>query len=324
MKRVSFEAAPGIRLDLIDLPLPMEGYHDFFGIWLLQDETRGFNAVVDVGPTSTASLLVEELHRLGIRRLDYVLLTHIHLDHSGGLAEVLRAFPSARVAVHPRGKPHLVNPERLWNSSLEVIPDMALAYGEPSPVEDDLFIPEETPIPGVIAIDTPGHAPHHRSFLYRTPGNGILFAGEAASTYSRLDHLVPGVAPDRYLLRPASPPRFYIDTALDSIEKLKALEASVMCYAHFGFTRDVDRMLTEASDQIRLWRDLCLEFMKKKGIATASLVNIDELMAFIIERDPWLSNFSLLPGDIRFREMGFMASSTAGFLEAVVSGIQKL
>lgn len=174
MKRVSFEAAPGVRLALIDLPLPMEGYHDFFGIWLLQDETRGRNAVVDVGPTSTASLLVEEIHRLGVQRLDYVLLTHIHLDHSGGLAEVLREFPSARVAVHPKGKPHLVNPERLWNSSLEVIPDMALAYGEPSPVEDTLFIPEESSIPGITALDTPGHAPHHRSFLYGTPGNGIL------------------------------------------------------------------------------------------------------------------------------------------------------
>lgn len=319
MKRVSFEAAPGVRLDLIDLPLPMEGYHDFFGIWLLRDETRGRSAVVDVGPTSTASLLIEELHRLGVRRLDYVLLTHIHLDHSGGLAEVLRAFPSARVAVHPKGKPHLVNPERLWNSSLEVIPDMALAYGEPSPVEDNLFIPEETPIPGVIAIDTPGHAPHHRSFLYETPGTGILFAGEAASTYSRLDHLVPGAEPYRYLLRPASPPRFYIDTALDSIEKLKALETSVMCYAHFGFTREVNRMLTEAGKQIGLWRGLIMEFLETKGLVTATMVNIDELMAFLIERDPRLSDFPMLPEDIRSREMGFMASSTAGFLQAVVS-----
>lgn len=323
MKPVSFEAAPGVRLDLVDLPLPMEGYHDFFGIWLIRNEEKGQNAVVDVGPTSTATILIDGLHHLGVNKLDYILLTHIHLDHSGGLGEVLRAFPYAKVAVHPKGKPHLVNPERLWESSLQVIPEMALAYGEPSPVEDTVFIPEETPVPGIIPVDTPGHAPHHRSFLYNTTGGDILFAGEAASTFSRLDHLVPGAAPDRYLLRPASPPRFYIGTALDSMARLRSLEASVMCYAHFGFTREVDRMLTEASDQIRLWRDLCLEFLKKKRIATASLVNIDELMAFIIERDPWLSDFPMLPWDIRSREMGFMASSTAGFLEAVVSEAKK-
>lgn len=87
MKPVSFEAAPGVRLDLVDLPLPMEGYHDFFGIWLIRNEEKGQNVVVDVGPTSTATILIDGLHHLGVNKLDYILLTHIHLDHSGGWAK---------------------------------------------------------------------------------------------------------------------------------------------------------------------------------------------------------------------------------------------
>jgi glyoxylase-like metal-dependent hydrolase (beta-lactamase superfamily II) len=319
MDPLKFEAAPGITLDLIDLPLRMEGYHDFFGIWLLRDEPRRRTLVVDTGPASTVPVLLDALVQRNVRKLDLVLLTHIHLDHSGGLAEVLQAFPSASVAVHPRGKPHLADPSRLWESSLEVIPEMALAYGQPSPVDESAFLPEGAGIPGISSVDSPGHAPHHRSFLYETGTGGILFAGEAASTYSSMEQLRPGSGDGRYLLRPASPPKFYIDTALESIEKLKTLDASIMCYAHFGYTREVDRMLREAGEQIMLWRKLFGEYLGRKGQKGADHADIDALMDFVLQRDPWLEGFPDLPEDIRSREMGFFASSAAGFLEAVAA-----
>lgn len=315
----NIEIAPGVNITLIDLPLAIEGYHDFFGIWLVRDEARNRNIVVDVGPASTAPLLVEDLLDLGVNRLDYILLTHIHLDHSGGLASLLEAFPSAEVAVHPKGKPHLVNPERLWKSSLRVIPEMAPAYGEPAPVDGYRFIPEGDQIPGIIAIDTPGHASHHRSFFYETPAGPVLFAGEAASTFTRIDRLVPGAGPDRYMLRPASPPRFYIDRALQSIEKLKGGDASLLCYAHFGHTRHARRMLEEAAQQIQLWKKLFMEYLGGRGPINVAGVDMDELLAFLIDRDPWLEEFPKLPADIQSRERSFMLSSAAGFLEAVLS-----
>ncbi|HPE91592.1 MAG: MBL fold metallo-hydrolase [Thermovirgaceae bacterium] len=318
VKILDLKITPGVSVSLIDLPLDLDGYHDFFGIWLVRDEGRERNTLVDVGPTSTASILIEELHTLDVKKLDYILLTHIHLDHSGGLAELLRAFPSARVAVHPKGKRHLVNPERLWESSLQVIPEMALAYGEPSPVDESCFIPEEVPVPGITAVDTPGHAPHHRSFFYWTPEGQVLFAGEAASTFTRLDHLVPGAGERRYMLRPASPPRFYIETALRSIEELKGIDASLLCYAHFGCTEQVREMLDHAGEQIRLWRKLFSEFLNMKGYKFENQVEMGELLGFVVERDPWLADFSLLPADVRSREMRFMLSSAAGFLGAVL------
>jgi len=319
MDPMKFETAPGITLDLIDLPLRIKGYHDFFGIWLLRDEPRGRTLIVDTGPASTVPVLLDALVQRNVRKLDLVLLTHIHLDHSGGLAEVLQAFPSASVAVHPRGKKHLADPSRLWESSLEVIPEMALAYGQPSPVDESAFLPEEAVISGISPVDSPGHAPHHRSFLYETGKGGILFAGEAASTYSSMEQLLPGSGDGRYLLRPASPPRFYIDTALESIEKLKALDASILCYAHFGYTREAGRMLREAGEQILLWRKLFGEYLEREGLKGSGNADIDALMDFVLQRDPWLEGFPDLPEDIRSREMGFFSSSAAGFLEAVAS-----
>lgn len=314
MKPGTLVVAPGLALDLIDLPLPMEGYHDFFGIWLLRDKTRDRTTIVDVGPASTVPLLLEELKTLGIGKLDYILLSHIHLDHSGGLAQVLQAFPSAQVAVHPKGKRHLVEPERLWNNSLEVIQEMAVAYGKPSPVDERVFLPEPTDIPGISYLDTPGHAPHHRSYLYETEAGMILFAGEAASTFNHLGKTYPGSTGESYLLRPSTPPKFYLDSALTSIENMKTSDAAIMCYAHFGYTRNVQKMLQEAGDQLLLWRELFPEYLAKAGSAK---VDMDALLAFVIQRDPWLADLHKLPGDMQSREMGFLISSAAGFLGAL-------
>ncbi|MGC9490098.1 MAG: MBL fold metallo-hydrolase [Thermovirgaceae bacterium] len=316
MKSDSIDVAPGVTLDLIDLPLPLEGYHHFFGIWLLRDENRGLRAIVDTGPSSTVPVLLESLKKHGVTRLDYILLTHIHLDHSGGLAEVLKAFPTARVAVHPKGRRHLCNPERLWQSSLEVIPDMAAVYAEPAPVDEKVFLPEPPGVPGVEAIDTPGHAPHHRSFVYRAGEKTILFAGEAASTYGRRGHAYPGEDDGTFFLRPATPPKFFFGDALESIARLEEVDADIMCYAHFGYTREAPHLLKEARQQLLLWKDLFMEYLAEKKAASEE-VKIEDLLDYVLGKDPWLAELANLPEDMQHRERGFLLSSAAGFLGAV-------
>jgi glyoxylase-like metal-dependent hydrolase (beta-lactamase superfamily II) len=316
MKTDSIDVAPGVTLDLIDLPLSLEGYHHFFGIWLLRDETRGLRAIVDTGPSSTVPLLLESLKKHGVTRLDYILLTHIHLDHSGGLADVLEAFPAARVAVHPKGKRHLVDPERLWQSSLEVIPDMAAVYGKPVPVDEGVFLPEPLGIPGVESIDTPGHAPHHRSFVYRAGEKKILFAGEAASTYGQRGYAYPGEDDGTFFLRPATPPKFFLGDALESIARLEPVNADIMCYAHFGYTREVAHLLNEARKQLLLWEDLFKEYLAEEKVVPED-VKIEDLLEFVLRKDPWLAELANLPEDMQRRERGFLLSSAAGFLGAV-------
>lgn len=316
MKPVDIEGAEDVLLDLIDLPLEAAGVRNFFGIWLIRDTKRGFTAIVDVGPASTVPILLGELSKLGVKHLDYILLSHIHLDHSAGLADVLREFPSAKVAVHPKGVRHLVDPERLWTSSLQVIPKMARAYGKPSPVDKGAFLTGLDGVPGITALETPGHAPHHLSFIYKAGGEKILFAGEAASTYNDFADLVDGANCGRYLLRPASPPRFYLEEALGSLENLKRENATLLCYAHFGSTRNVGKMLGEAGEQLLLWRELFLEYVSKHPETTPE-GDLEGLGGFVIEKDPWLAGFYDLPDEIQKREMGFLLSTAAGFLEAV-------
>jgi len=316
MDKTTLVVAPGVTLDLIDLPLPLEGYHHFFGIWLLRDENRGLSAIVDTGPSSATPVLLGDLEKLGVEKLDYILLSHIHLDHSGGIAEVLDVFPSARVLVHPKGKHHLVNPTRLWESSLEVIPDMAAVYGRPSRVWEGVFLPEPPDVPGLEVLYTPGHAPHHCSFVYSAGGTRILFAGEAASTYCRRGFAYPGADDGTFFLRPATPPRFFLETALESIERLESSSADVMCYAHFGYTREVPGMLDEAKKQLILWRDLFREYLSKKELAPQD-VDMKDLLEFLIQRDPRMAEFRNLPEDMQSREWGFFTSSAAGFLGAV-------
>ncbi|MCP4694015.1 MAG: MBL fold metallo-hydrolase, partial [Desulfobacterales bacterium] len=92
------------RLGLITLTPPIPGFDDFIAAWLYKGEDATF--VVDVGPSATADGLLNALEELGVKRLDYILLTHIHLDHAGAAGEMTRRFPDARIVCHKAGIPH--------------------------------------------------------------------------------------------------------------------------------------------------------------------------------------------------------------------------
>jgi glyoxylase-like metal-dependent hydrolase (beta-lactamase superfamily II) len=116
-------------LALIDLDQPKEGYRKFLSSWLCRAD--GLTFVVDPGPRSTVDHLIDELARRGVTRVDYILLTHIHIDHGGGAAELLAAFPGARLYCHPAGVRHMIEPSGLWKGSLAVLGDVAEMYGAP-------------------------------------------------------------------------------------------------------------------------------------------------------------------------------------------------
>lgn len=103
-------------LTCIDLDQPsLEGFRQFISCWLYQDEKLCF--VVDPGPLSTIPVLLKELQKQQVKSLDYILLTHIHIDHAGGTGELLRTFPQTKVICHPNGIKHLIAPEKLWAGS---------------------------------------------------------------------------------------------------------------------------------------------------------------------------------------------------------------
>jgi glyoxylase-like metal-dependent hydrolase (beta-lactamase superfamily II) len=287
-------------LTCIDLDQPsMEGFRRFISSWLYRGD--GFTLVVDPGPLSTIPRLVDALREQGVTRLDYVLLTHIHIDHAGGTGALLREFPDATVICHPDGIRHMTAPEKLWEGSRKVLGALADVYGEivPIPAEQIRF-EENIGTTGIRTFLTPGHAQHHCCYLL----DDLLFGGEVAGV--RCD------VPDGIFMRPATPPRFILEVAQDSIDKMIDLAPRRMVFAHYGLVDNGLEHLRIARSQLLLW---------VKGIAALTTGEEREreaaFVAWLLEHDPQYRNVAQLPPDIRARERYFFGNTMRGMSEYV-------
>ncbi|MFA7537137.1 MAG: MBL fold metallo-hydrolase [Desulfuromonadales bacterium] len=285
-----------------DLDQPaLPGFRKFISSWLYRGDGCAF--LVDPGPLSTIPQLLRDLRRRGVERLDYVLLTHIHIDHAGGAGALLREFPEARVVCHPEGMRHLAAPEKLWQGSLQVLGKTAEAYGEIVAVpENRFFFAEHIPDSGVRAFLTPGHAQHHACYLL----DDLLFAGEVAGVRSEVA--------DGIYMRPATPPRFIPSVALESIDRMLALRPRRMVFAHYGMVDAAEEHLRIARRQLRLW---------VRGVAeTAAAAEAEREKAFfdwLQAHDPIFRNIRQLAPDLHARERVFFANTLRGMREFVES-----
>ena len=302
-------------LHLIDLDQPLPGQRRFISCWARLDGP--FTYVVDPGPPRSADELTAALRALGLRRLDWILLTHVHLDHAGGVARLHEAWPAAKVVCHPAGRPHLVDPSRLWQGSRQVLGAKADVYGEPAPLPaaalaDEAALAAAT---GIATIPTPGHAAHHVAFR----DGGDLFLGEAAGTFSDLGQ--GPLAIDCYL-RPATPPRFRPEVARASLDRLLALDPAParLRFAHHGWhAGDPRGLLAAARGQLDLWLEACRAALAaRRGLPHTEPGDEAELFADIAARarlaDPHYARGAALPPDIREREEDFGRQSLRGML----------
>ena len=320
---ISTSEGQDISLDLIDLPMDIEGFKYFLTSWLVRDHERDVNILIDTGPSSTVELLFQYLEALDIEKIDLILLTHIHMDHAGGCGHVSRRFPDANIIVSERGIKHLADPSRLWESSLETIGETALKYGPMIPVDRSRINCMEslTGLP-IVIMPTPGHASHHNSYGY----GKILFAGEAAGAHVPFNNVVPmdsvwTSTPDICFpyIRPATPPPFQFDTAWSSVEKLFATEGfEILCYAHYGFSFKLKEMLSSFREQLLLWK-----FMFSENFSDDTDNSEDRFISDcfdqILERDPFLANFRCLSESVQNRERFFISNSIRGFSGAFKS-----
>ncbi|HSW57762.1 MAG TPA: MBL fold metallo-hydrolase, partial [Dehalococcoidales bacterium] len=172
-----------ISYEINELPVPIPGHESSTHLYLIQSDKT---ALIDTGPAATSGVLLDRLQEIKVNpeQIDFILCTHIHLDHLGGLSRVLRAMPQAKVIVHPRGVAHLHQPQKLWQASLEISGQVALNYGQPEGVAAERLTAAREgqciDLGGICleVLYTPGHAAHHLSYIDRKFGN--LFAGESA------------------------------------------------------------------------------------------------------------------------------------------------
>jgi glyoxylase-like metal-dependent hydrolase (beta-lactamase superfamily II) len=285
-------------LELIDLNQERRGYRSFIGCWLCRLD--GLTLLVDPGPQSTAGHLIAELKRRGVDSLDVVLLTHIHLDHAGSSAAVLSAFDGARLFCHQKGVRHMVDPARLWQGSLDNLGEVARMYAQPGPVPlDRMAAPGEVESMGIRVLPTPGHAPHHLSYLV----GDVLFAGEAIATRMEL----PG---GKSYLRPATPHRFLPDVFRASLDLLLGLEPEPdkTAFGHHGLADGVFEWCRKSHQQLDTWLDTLARHRDQSPQA--------QIQA-LLEADPHFGQgaFESLDADIQERERFYVENSLRGMRE---------
>jgi glyoxylase-like metal-dependent hydrolase (beta-lactamase superfamily II) len=236
-------------------------------------------ALIETGPKSSVDHVLSGLESCGVTSLDWIIVTHIHLDHAGAAGTMAQRFPQARVAVHPVGAPHLIDPSKLWTSAARIYGDeMTRMWGGVDAVAPDrIHILEDgdsIDLGGrtLTAIETPGHAYHHHAFLDDL--SETVFVGDALGV--RLG--------DAGIVRPATPPpEFHLDKAVDSIARINSLGATAMWLTHFSRHDDggggsVAAVCEEAADGLRRW-GLWVQAARSDGAG-----DLDSVAAYVARR----------------------------------------
>jgi len=237
----------------------------------VQPETAGFHLMIENGhaaffDTGTSLALpnaVAALKQRGLSAGDvqYVIPTHVHLDHAGGAGAMMRAFPNARMIIHPRGARHMIDPAKLWQGTVAVYGEERARqlYGEVVAVpEERITVAEdnsEIDFQGrkLLFIDTPGHARHHFCVIDRE--RRAIFAGDMLGLSYRVfdsdrgPFVFPATAPVQFEPRP-----FH-----DSLERIQAFELTYAYIAHFGRIELAPAIFEALHERVDRFVDIALQ-----------------------------------------------------------------
>jgi glyoxylase-like metal-dependent hydrolase (beta-lactamase superfamily II) len=252
--KLNLSTSPGIW----HISLPFQGEEEIIGSYVMAG--NGELAIIDPGPASTADALLSALCETGFDpdNVTHLLLTHIHLDHAGGVGAMLPAMPKAKVYVHTKGAPHLIDPTKFLASASCVFGErMQELWGETHPIPADrIRVLGDGAILNIAGRRlevhyAPGHAVHHVVFYDVHAGD--LFAGDAAGMR------LLGVD---YVRPPTPPPDMDLEVWSNTINKLKRLRPDVLYLAHFGPVDMPIKHLERLRERLYFWGDLVLGAMR--------------------------------------------------------------
>lgn len=246
-------------------------------VYLVNEERK---ALVDSGPSSSAATITGAIRKLGVRpeAIDYIIATHVHLDHAGGVGTLLESMPRAKVVVHQRGAKHLENPEKLVASAtIAQGIDIINRYGKMVPVAPSWLLPVSQGDTILLSdaqvlkiIDAPGHAPHE---LCIGESHGGVFTGDALGLYFENNgrHTVIQVHP---------PPSLDIEVCLETVDKIKKARPERLYFAHFGTASNASEVLDEITRQLRDYLKLAQD-----AISTGRLGGLEKVLKERITRE---------------------------------------
>jgi len=227
-------------------------------------------AFVDTGTAHSVPGLLDVVADLGLApaHVDYVIPTHVHLDHAGGAGALMAACPNARLLAHPKGAPHLIDPSKLAAGARAVYGEagFARAFGTLTPVpEQRVSVAEDRcriDLAGreLIFIDTPGHANHH-GCLFDTASGGMFTGDTFGISYREFD-----TPAGPWLFAPTTPVAFDPDAWQRSLDRMLAFEPLAMYLTHYG---RVDQPAQLADGLRRSIRDLAALALTEEHAADA-------------------------------------------------------
>jgi glyoxylase-like metal-dependent hydrolase (beta-lactamase superfamily II) len=259
--------------EVYQIDTAMAGYHGITAGYLIRADRP---CLVETGTAPSAPVVRDALAHLGVGPPDLatVVVTHIHLDHAGGVGDIAAMFPAADIVVHELGARHLADPSRLMDSARRVYgSELGVLFGELAPTPADRIQTVERR--GSIELGagrrldshySPGHAKHHVGLI--DSASGDLYVGDAAGVFIQ----------ETGDLRPATPPPdFDLELALESLRLFGALAPARLLFSHFGPVEDVDHTLARSATELNTWVE---ETRQARGAG----LDLDHAVAMVRER----------------------------------------
>ncbi len=259
--------------EVFQIDTRMAGYEGITAGYLIRSDRP---CLVETGTAPSAPVVADALASLGVGPDDLatIVVTHIHLDHAGGVGDLAKAYPQAEVVVHERGARHLADPSRLMASARMVYGDeLDALFGEllPTPAERIRAVDETGAVDlgggrTLASHYAPGHAKHHVGLLDSVSGD--LYVGDAAGIY----------IPETGDQRPATPPPdFDLATALASLRLFADLAPSRLLFSHYGPVPEVALALERSAEELAVW-------VEETSRARGAGVDLDHAVAMVAER----------------------------------------
>lgn len=222
----------------------------------------GRAAFVDTGTNNSVPLLLDALEQrdLDVADVDFVFLTHIHLDHAGGAGLLMQALPNARCVVHPRGALHMADPARLIAGTEAVygVERTREMYGDIQPIEQDRLVvagdEQWFDLNGrkMQALYTEGHALHH--YCLNDPVSRGVFTGDSFGvSYREFD-----TAAGAFIFPTSTPTHFDPDAAHVSVDRIMACKPKQLYLTHYSRVRDLERLARDMHAGIDAYAKMAL------------------------------------------------------------------
>ncbi len=230
---------------------------------------NGRAAFIDTGTGHSVPYLLEtiKLKNLNVEDVDYVIPTHVHLDHAGGAGLLMSKLPNAKLVIHPRGAPHMIDPEKLVAGTIAVYGEEKFKqyYGEIIPIEEQRVTVAEDEHEIQLAnrtlkfLDAPGHARHHFC-VYDKTSNGFFTGDTFGLSYKELDN-----EDGAFILPTTTPVQFEPDAWQNTLTRMLDYQPKNMYLTHFGCVTEIDRLTAQLREGIDKYANIAKSCMNSEN-----------------------------------------------------------